>query len=128
MEAGLNDAHTDSTPISATPDSRPAGSSPTPASVPRRTALPLLGTLLLALLVSLGSIYLYDRFMAQKIVAVDLKGFLVEQKQAYLRGEIDDAELQRRMDDLERVVAGIPPRYAVLMGDVVVRNVEVVKP
>jgi len=82
----------------------------------------------LSLAISCGSVYLYDRFMAQKIVAVDLKGFLAEQKQAYLRGEIDSAALQRCMDDLERVVADIPPRYAVLMGDAVIRNVEVVKP
>jgi hypothetical protein len=73
-------------------------------------------------------VFLYDRFVAHKIVAVDLQGFLTAQKASYLRGEIDDAELQRRMDHLELFVAAIPKRYAVVMGDVVVRNVEVIEP
>jgi hypothetical protein len=77
---------------------------------------------------SFGSVCLYDRFIAQKIVAVDLQEFLAEQKGSYLRGEIDDAELKRRMDNLELFVTAIPERYAVVLGDVVVRNVEGIKP
>lgn len=83
---------------------------------------------LVSLMASFGSIYLYDRFFAQKVVAVDLQGFLAEQKGLYLRGDIDDAELKLRMDRLEQFVETIPKRYAVVLGDVVVRNVEVVKP
>jgi hypothetical protein len=81
-----------------------------------------------SLVTSFGSVYLYDRFIAQKVVAVDLQGFLVEKKELYLRGEIDDADLKLRMDRLEQFVETIPKRYAVILGDVVVRNVEVVKP
>ncbi len=84
--------------------------------------------ILVSLVTSCGSVYLYDRFLAQKVVAVDLQGFLVEQKELYLHGDIDDAELKLRMDHLEQFVESIPKRYAVLLGDVVVRNVEVVKP
>lgn len=83
---------------------------------------------LVSLLISFGSVYLYDRFIAQKVVAVDLQGFLADQKESYMRGEIDDAELERRMDHLELVVAAIPQRYAVVLRDVVIRNVEVIKP
>lgn len=83
---------------------------------------------LVSLLISVGSVYLYDRFIAQKVVAVDLQGFLAEQKESYMRGEIDAAELERRMDHLELVVAAIPQRYAVVLRDVVIRNVEVIKP
>ena len=81
-----------------------------------------------SLVTSFGSVYLYDRFIAQKVVAVDLQGFLVEQKGLYLHGDIDDDELKLRMDHLEQFVESIPKRYAVVLGDVVVRNVEVVKP
>lgn len=83
---------------------------------------------LVSLMTSFGSVYLYDRFIAQKVVAVDLQGFLAEQKGLYLRGDIDDAELKFRMDRLEQFMETIPKRYAVVLGDVVVRNVEVVKP
>lgn len=83
---------------------------------------------LISLTISFGSVYLYDRLIAQKIVAVDLQGFLAAQKGSYLRGEIDDAELKRRMDHLEMFVDAIPKRYAVVLGDIVVRNIKVVKP
>ncbi len=78
--------------------------------------------------ISFGSVYLYDRFLAQKVVAVDLQGFLVKQKGLYLQGDIDDAELKKRLDRLEQLVETIPKRYAVILGDVVVRNVEVIEP
>jgi hypothetical protein len=79
-------------------------------------------------MISFGSVYLYDRFFAQKVVAVDLQGFLEKQKGLYLRGDIDDLELRRRMERLEQLVESVPQRYAVVLGDVVVRNVEVIEP
>ncbi len=85
-------------------------------------------TVLVSLLTSFGSVYLYDRCYAQKVVAVDLKGFLDAQKDAFVRGAIDEKELERRMDHLEHTVDAIPSRYAVILGDVVVRHVEVIKP
>jgi hypothetical protein len=83
---------------------------------------------LVSLLTSVGSVWTYDRYHAQKVVAVDLKGFLDAQKEAFIRGAIDEKELERRMDHLERTVDAIPSRYAVILGDVVVRHVEVIRP
>ncbi len=83
---------------------------------------------IVSLLISFGSVYLYDRFIAQKVVAVDLQGFLAEQKGLYLRGDIDDTELKYRMDHLEKMIDTIPKRYAVFLGNVVVRNIELVEP
>ena len=83
---------------------------------------------LVSVTISFGSVYLYDRFIAQKVVAVDLQGFLAKQKGLYLQGDIDDAELKKRMDQLEQLVETIPKRYAVVLGDVVVRNIEVIEP
>ena len=83
---------------------------------------------LVSLSVSIGSVLAYDRYFAQKVVAVDIKGFLDVQKEEFLRGAIDERELERRMDRLEKVVDAIPSRYAVIMGDVVIRHVEVIKP
>ena len=106
-------------------------SSPPTLAQPRSRAFScrfFLQSILLSLLISCVSIYAYDCLWAQKIVAVDLQGFLTEQKDLYLAGKIDDAELQRRMDHLEQSVTAIPERYAVILGDVVVRNVEVIKP
>jgi hypothetical protein len=83
---------------------------------------------LISLLTSIGSVWTYDRYYAQKVVAVDLNGFLDVQKEAFVRGAIDEKELERRIDHLERTVNAIPSRYAVILGDVVVRHVEVIRP
>ncbi len=93
-----------------------------------RTATILFLALLISLGTSLASIWGYDRYVAQKIVAVDLKGFLTEQRNEYLQGKITKKELDRHMDHMEAVVDRIPDRYAVILGDVVVRHVKVYKP
>ena len=89
---------------------------------------PVLWPVLVSLLVSSASLYAYDNFWARQVVAVDLQGFLAEQRDLFLAGKIDDEELQRRMDSLERMVDGIPRRHAVILGEVAVRNIEVLAP
>jgi hypothetical protein len=88
----------------------------------------VLWPVLVSLLVSCASLSAYDTFWARQVVAVDLQGFLAEQRELFIAGKIDDEELQRRMDSLERLVDGIPRRHAVILGEVAVRNIEVLAP
>lgn len=88
----------------------------------------VLWPVLASLLVSCASLYAYDSFWARQVVAVDLQGFLAEQRDLFIAGKIDDEELLRRMDSLERLVDGIPRRHAVILGEVAVRNIEVLAP
>lgn len=125
MEASLSE-ETNSPPTEAQPKSEIPSSVPTPEGW--KPARIFLCATLVSLLISFSSVYLYDRFIAQKVVAVDLQGFLAKQKELYLRGDINDTELKHRMDHLENFMETIPKRYAVLLGDVVVRNIEVVEP
>jgi hypothetical protein len=99
---------------------------PPPAS--RVRVGPLFLTVLIALAASLATVFLYDRYFATKIVAVDLKGFLAEQKVALASGASSQSEMTRRLDALEATLDAIPDRHAVVLGDVVVRNVEVIQP
>jgi len=85
-------------------------------------------SLIVSLAVAAGTIYLYDQHFAQKVVAVDLKGFLQEQKDDYLDGKITEEDVNRRMDELEAFVDQIPKHHSVILGDVVVRNIKVLKP
>jgi hypothetical protein len=104
---------------------------PPEASPPSRRggpAGPFFLSLLVSLAVSVLSLFVYDRFIAQKVVAIDMKGYIAEQRDHYLAGRIDDAELRRRIDRLEEVSLAIPANRVVLMGDAVVRNVEMIKP
>lgn len=86
----------------------------------------------LCLIVSIASaassMYVYDRYYAQKFVAVDVRGYLAEQRDLYLAHKIDDKQLKQAIDKLGAAVDGIPKNRAVVMADAVIRNVEVVKP
>ena len=85
-------------------------------------------SLLIALITSFASLYSYDRWFAQKIVAVDIRGYIAQQRDDYLAGKMTEDELKRSFDRLERAVTGIPKNKVVIMGDVAVRNIETIKP
>jgi hypothetical protein len=85
-------------------------------------------SLFVALITSFASVYSYDRWYAQKIVAVDIKGYIAQQRDNYMAGKLTDEELKRSFDHLENVVIAIPKNRVVIMGDAVVRNVETIKP
>jgi len=86
----------------------------------------------LCLLVSVASaassVYVYDRYYALKFVAVDIKGYLAEQRDLYIAHKIDDEQLKQALDKLGAAVDRIPKNRVVVMADAVIRNVEVVKP
>lgn len=77
---------------------------------------------------SLATIIGYDRWYAQKVVAVDIKGYIAQQRDNYLAGKLNDDELKRSFDRLETVITAIPKNRVIIMGDAVVRNAETVKP
>ena len=77
---------------------------------------------------SLATIAGYDRWYAQKVVAVDIKGYIAQQRDSYLAGKLNDDELKKSFDRLEAVITTIPRNRVVIMGDAVVRNAETVKP
>lgn len=81
-----------------------------------------------SLVTSAVSVAAYDHFFAQKVVAVDIKSFIEEKKADYVAGRLDEAGMKREMDKLEATVAAIPKNKAVLMGDLVVKNVQIIKP
>ncbi len=87
-----------------------------------------LQTLLISLLISLASIFVYDRFFVQKIVAVDVKGYIAEQRDLYISGKISEEQLKANIDRMEKVVMSVPKNKVVIMGDAVIRNAEVVSP
>jgi len=83
---------------------------------------------MVSILATAGGVFTYDQYFAQKVVAVDLKGFLQQQKDEYLEGKITEDDVDQRMDELEKFVDQIPKNRSVILGDVVVRNIKVLKP
>jgi len=71
----------------------------------------------------------YDQFYAQKVVALDVKGYVAEQRDLFLAGKINEDELKRNFDKLEQVKEKVPKNKIIILGDVLVRkNVEEIKP
>jgi hypothetical protein len=77
---------------------------------------------------SIATLFCYDRWYAQKVVAVDIKGYIEAQRENYLAGKMSDDDLRKSFDRLEAVVTAIPKNRVVIMGDAVVRNAETIKP
>ena len=77
---------------------------------------------------SVVSIVAYDRYFATRIVAVDIKGFIAGQRDLFVQGKINDDQLKRNIESLERLIENIPSNEVVIMGDAVVRNAETIKP
>lgn len=106
-----------------------------PKTYPKEQAKRQPGTLALigiflavSLAASLATIAGYDHWYAQKVVAVDIKGYIAQQRDNYLAGKLSDEELRKSFDRLEAVITAIPKNRVIIMGDAVVRNAETVRP
>ena len=111
------------------PDMEEAGSPPPAQSKRHLNVLPMVALYVaISFGASLTVISGYDRWYAQKIVAVDIKGYIARQRESYLAGKMTDDELKKSFDRLESVITAIPRNRVVIMGDAVVRNAETVKP
>lgn len=85
------------------------------------------GIITYALIIT-GILAYHYNFAPKAPVAIDIRGYVEEQKQFYAEGKINSEQLRRNMDHLEDVVARISSRQAVFMADAVIKNVEVLKP
>ena len=71
----------------------------------------------------------YNRYFAvQPPIAVDIKGYVAEQRQLYMDGRIDNKKLRENMDRLEEMIGTISKHRPVFMADTVIKNVEILNP
>ena len=83
--------------------------------------------LLISLATSAAILFAYDRWYTQKIVAVDMKGYITLQRYKYKDGKINDDDLRKAFDRLEQMMNTIPRNRVVIMADTAIRNAEVFK-
>jgi hypothetical protein len=83
--------------------------------------------LLISVASSAATLFCYDHWLAQKIVAVDMKGYITLQRYKYKDGKINDEDLRKAFDKLELVMNNIPKNRVVIMADTAIRNAEVFK-
>ena len=84
----------------------------------------VIATILISLLISLSCVAAYHHYFAPQIVAIDIRGYVKDQRDMFLAGKIDKAELKKSFDKLETVVTGLPKNNVVLSRDAVIRNVK----
>ena len=78
----------------------------------------ILITVLISIVISAGSVFVYDQFFAQKIIMLDLKGYVATLRDLYIAGKIDDKQLQSAIDRIEVVVNSQPKRKIIITSDV----------
>jgi hypothetical protein len=91
-------------------------------SVRRSVSWP--AVVIISLLMSVLSVFLYDKFFAQKIIAVDMKGYIARQRDLYMEGKLTDEQFRAGVDRLEEAVKSIPENRVAIMADVVLKNAE----
>ncbi len=93
-----------------------------------RDSVGIVKCVLVAIICSVLSVVAYDQFFAQKIVALDLKGIVDEVRDQAAAGKITQADVDAKFDAIEGILSSTPKRKVILMGDAVIKNVEILKP
>lgn len=83
-----------------------------------------LEVILIALIVAAAAVAGYDRFFAQKIKVIDLKGYIRTQKALLTAGEITKDQLQVNLDKIDQAVdrAAEDPHHIILLKEIVLKN------
>ena len=76
----------------------------------------------IVLVIVLGMLFAYDRFLVPKVKVVDLKGYLQEQKTLLAAGTITEDQWKRNLDTLEQVFREQPSRQLIILKDVVLHH------
>jgi len=85
-------------------------------------------SLVVSLLSATAVVAVYDQRYAQKVVTMDLKGYVRNQRDKAVNNEVSDDELRRNIDAMEAALLAEPANHAVLLKDVVLRNAREIKP
>ncbi len=70
---------------------------------------------LISVIITVSALILYDRYYAQKIVFVDIKAYMDEQKSQYMAKKLTDEQLSKNIDRIRTIVEKIPKNYIVLV-------------
>ncbi|MDD2468920.1 MAG: hypothetical protein PHI97_33535 [Desulfobulbus sp.] len=76
----------------------------------------------IVLVIVLGVLIAYDRFLVPKVKVADLKSYLQEQKTLLAAGTITEEQWKRNLDTLEQVFQKQPPHHLIILKDVVLHH------
>ena len=84
--------------------------------------------LLVSIVASIGVVAVYDLRYAQKIVTMDLQGYIRALRDKVMSGELTDEQMRRKIDAMEAALLAEPDNHTVLLKEVVLRNAREIKP
>lgn len=84
--------------------------------------------IILNLLVSIASIFVYDHFFSQKVMAFDISGYMAEQKRLFFAGKITEEELLKSLDRVDERLRQESKKTLILNGNAVIKNGKYIKP
>ena len=76
----------------------------------------------IVLVIELGTLFAYDRFLVPKVKVADLKGYLQEQKTLLAAGTITEEQWKRNLDTLEQAFQEQPRHHLIILKDVVLHH------
>lgn len=76
----------------------------------------------IVLVIVLGMLFAYDRFLVPKVKVADLKGYLQEQKALLASGTITEEQWKRNLDTLEQVFQEQPSHHLIILKDVALHH------
>jgi hypothetical protein len=76
----------------------------------------------IVLVIVLGALFVYDRFLVPKVKVADLKSYLQEQKTLLAAGTITEDQWKRNLDTLERMFQEQPRHQLIILKDVVLHH------
>jgi len=89
----------------------------------------IINIIIINIIFTLGSLFLYDKYKAIKIKTIDLQGFIQEQKQLYVLKRVTEDDIKKNLDMLEKKITQMPKNTVVITSDVILgKNVEIIKP
>mgnify|MGYP006267058481 CR=1 FL=1 len=88
----------------------------------------VMSIIFLNLLLSIASIYLYDRLFSQKVMAFDISGYMAEQKRLFFAGKITEEELLKSLDRVDERLRQESKNTLILNGNAVIKNGKYIKP
>ena len=83
--------------------------------------------MVIALIVVAGALYGYDQYLAQKIMVVDLKGYVRRENAMLAAGEITKEQWQAGLDEVDKIIAIEAAKNlnrVILLKDAVLKNGE----
>ena len=96
--------------------------------VPRSWAMVIVVATIVSLGSSLGSLFTYDRFFAQKIVTANISKFVIDQRELYFQGKIDKQQYINSLTNFITLLKSQPKNRVIILEDVVAANADKLEP